>query len=65
MRWLAGFGRFWYDFLVGDSVVLAAGGVAVLILGWLLAGSGWFWLAQVLLPLAVVAVLGLSLLRRP
>lgn len=60
MRWLRAFGRFWYDFLVGDSVVLAAGGVAVLFLGWL-AGSLAVALAQVLVPLAVVVVLALSL----
>jgi hypothetical protein len=37
MRWVVGFGRFWWDFVVGDdwkiaagvAVVLAAGGVLV------------------------------------
>ncbi len=33
MKYLVGVGRFWYDFIVGDSVVLAIGGVALLALG--------------------------------
>ena len=63
MRWLRGFGRFWYDFLVGDSVVLAVGGVAVLVLGGIAASLAAPALAQVLVPSAVVAVLAISLLR--
>ncbi len=61
MSWLRVFGRFWYDFLVGDSTALAAGGVAVLVLGWLVVSLGVSTLAQVLVPLAVVVVLALSL----
>lgn len=64
MKWLVWFGRFWYDFLVGDSAVLAAGGVAALFLGWLVLEMGEATLTQVLLPLAVVVTLALSL-RRP
>ncbi len=30
MRWLAGFGRFWWDFIVGDDWRIAAGVVTVL-----------------------------------
>jgi hypothetical protein len=30
VRWLAGFGRFWWDFVVGDDWRIAAGVVAVL-----------------------------------
>lgn len=63
MRWLRGFGRFWYDFLVGDSAVLAVGGVFVLVLGWLAASLAGVALAQVLVPLAVTGVLAFSLLR--
>ena len=61
MRWLVGFGRFWYDFVVGDSVVLAIGGGAVIAIGALLVWVGAASAAQVLLPLVVAATLGISL----
>ncbi len=64
MKWLSGFGRFWYDFIVGDSAALAVGGVAALFLGWLTLEMGGSALAQVLLPLVVVVTLAVSLLRR-
>ena len=64
MKWLLGFGRFWYDFIVGDSVVLAVGGVAVLGLGFLLAHIGDKTLAQVLLPLVVMGTVSASLAGR-
>ncbi|HET7270721.1 MAG TPA: hypothetical protein VFI90_06500 [Rubrobacter sp.] len=57
MRWLVGFGRFWYDFIVGDSAVLAAGGAGALILGLLVVEAGSPVLAQVVLPLGVVVTL--------
>jgi hypothetical protein len=61
MRWLRSFGRFWWDFVVGDDwlvavlVAIAIGATAAL------AGAGvtaWW-----LLPLAVPLVLWLSLRR--
>lgn len=64
MAWFRAFGRFWYDFIVGDSVVLAIGVVALLLVGWLFTqalGAGW---AELLLPLAVGATLALSVLQR-
>lgn len=61
MRWLAGFGRFWYDFIVGDSAILAVGGVAVLVLGWLMVRAGSAAPAEVVLPLVVIATLAASL----
>jgi len=61
MRWISGFGHFWYDFIVGDSVVLAAGGVGVLLLGALLVGVGATPAAEVVLPLAVGVTLAVSL----
>jgi hypothetical protein len=33
MRFLIGFFRFWYDFIIGDSWEIAAGVVAVLAIG--------------------------------
>lgn len=61
MRWFIAFGRFWYDFIVGDSAVLAVGGVATLGAGFALARFDASVPAQVLLPLAVIGVLALSL----
>jgi hypothetical protein len=61
VRWLAGFGRFWWDFVIGDDwlvavlVVAAIGATAILAA----ASIAAWWL----LPLAVPAVLWLSLRR--
>jgi hypothetical protein len=64
MSWIVAFGRFWYDFIVGDSVVLAIGGLATLVLGYLLALMGTAALAQVALPVAVILTIALSLPRQ-
>lgn len=61
MRWLVAFGRFWYDFIVGDSAVLAVGGIAVLLLAAALARSPANDLVQPLLPALVVVTLAISL----
>ena len=61
MKWLARFGRFWWDFVVGDDwvvaalVIVAIGATAVPAA----AGVAAWWL----LPLAVPLVLWLSLRR--
>jgi hypothetical protein len=60
MKWLTAFGRFWWDFIVGDSVILAVGGATVLILGAILVEAGADTLVQVALPLGVAATLALS-----
>lgn len=65
MRLVVGFARFWYDFVVGDSIVLAVGGLATLVLGWLMLQAGWDTLAEFALPGIVVVTLALSLPRRP
>lgn len=61
MRHLKTFGRFWWDFVVGDDWRVAAGVIAALGLSELLVDESlpawWF------LPLAVVALLGDSLRR--
>ena len=61
MKRLAAFGRFWWDFVIGDdwlvAVLVAAGISATAILA--AAGIGAWWL----LPLAVPVVLWLSLRR--
>jgi hypothetical protein len=63
MRWLAVVARFWWDFVVGDSVILAIGGVAVLGTGAIFVAAGAGSLAQVVLPVAVAVTLALSLLQ--
>ena len=64
MRWLVAFGAFWYDFIVGDSAVLAVGGVGVLAGAFLLAHTGMDVVSQFFLPIATVGTLALSLPRR-
>ena len=56
MSHLAAFGRFWWDFVVGDDWVAAAGVIAGLALTALL--TAWW-----VLPIAVAIVLTMSLLR--
>ena len=61
MKWLVGFGRFWWDFVIGDDwlvavlVAAAIGATAVLA-----AASVTAWW---LLPVAVLLVLWVSLRR--
>jgi hypothetical protein len=58
MKWLAQFGKFWYDFLIGDDWRLAVGVVITI--------SGVFFVAHRgvnawwLLPLAVALLLVIS-----
>lgn len=58
---LAAFGRFWYRFIVGDDWMIAATLFATLVVMALLvrAGVHAWWL----LPVVVIAVLGVSLRR--
>ena len=58
MRWLAQFGRFWYDFIIGDDWRIAVGVVLTLTAVFVLAhhGANWWWL----LPLAVGGLLAAS-----
>lgn len=61
MKYVVGFGRFWYDFIVGDSVVLALGGAATVVAGLLLVRSGAHLAAEVALPLMATGTLAASL----
>jgi len=61
MRWIKSFVLFWYDFIVGDDWLIAAGVVIALALSMLLVGRGidaWW-----LMPVVVVMLLGISLWR--
>jgi hypothetical protein len=60
------FGRFWYDFIIGDDWTVAVAVTVSLLITSLVAhnGKNWFWL----LPTAVICTLGVSLkrlVRRP
>ena len=60
-HWLRGFAAFWWDFVVGDDWVVAAGIVVALCATAALAGAGvaaWW-----LMPVAVALLLTLSLWR--
>ena len=61
MRYLGAFGRFWWNFIVGDDWRVAAGVAVALALTAVLthAGMNAWWL----LPLAVAALLAESLRR--
>jgi hypothetical protein len=64
MKYVAGFFQFWYDFIVGDSVLLAIGGVSVMVLGYLLVQAEADVAAEVLLPLIVIGAVAASLPRK-
>jgi hypothetical protein len=66
IAFLKAFGLFWYDFLVGDSIVLAVGGVLIVALGYVLVQMDAAAVAQIVLPLAGVLTIYISLpeLRR-
>jgi len=61
VKWLRGFGRFWWEFVIGDdwlvAVLVAAAIGATAILAAVSVAAWW------LLPLAVLLVLWLSLRR--
>ncbi|MSQ23773.1 MAG: hypothetical protein EXR58_04355 [Chloroflexi bacterium] len=66
MRFIKGFAAFWYDFIVGDSWELAVG-ILGLLIALKLFDSALPSVADptlyILMPIAVVAVLGVSLAR--
>jgi hypothetical protein len=46
MKYVEGFGKFWYDFIVGDDWTIAAGIVGIMAAAYLLhrGGLGAWWL---------------------
>jgi hypothetical protein len=63
MRYLIGFGRFWYDFLIGDRPELFVGPLAALALVARATQMGWTALSGLLLFAFVVSSGGLGLAR--
>jgi hypothetical protein len=61
MKALLRFGRFWYDFIVGEEWMIAV--VAVLAVGATALATRHGWNAWPLLPLAVAGTLALSAWR--
>lgn len=61
LGWIKGFGRFWYHFIVGDDWTVAATVAVGLLVTALLHATGLepWWL----MPVLVVAVLGVSVRR--
>jgi hypothetical protein len=64
MKYLKGLCHFWWDFLVGDSVALAIGGIAVLGLGYAMVEADMNVAAQIALPLTAAATIAVSVPRR-
>ena len=63
MNRLRAFGRFWYDFVIGDDWRLAAGALFALALAGVVAhrgGAAWW-----IVPFGVALLLGVSVLRTP
>jgi len=65
MKYVIGFGQFWWDFIVGDSVILAIGGIGALALAYAIVEAGNASLPQFILPIVVFGAIAASLpLRR-
>jgi hypothetical protein len=58
MKWVTDFGKFWYDFIVGDDWRIAVGVLVAISVTFFAAhhGANWWWL----LPIAVALLLVLS-----
>ena len=61
MRYIVGFGRFWYHFIIGDDWTVAVAVAVALVVTAVLVSlhvNAWW-----LMPVVVVAMLGVSLRR--
>jgi hypothetical protein len=65
MHYLVGFGRFWYEFIVGDDWRIAAGVIIVLAAGGLVVAAGLpgDWLPPTLAVTLAVVFAALMLVR--
>lgn len=63
MRYVIAFGRFWYDFLIGDRPELFVGPLVALVLVAILIDQGWTAVSGLILFGLVIASGGLALFR--
>lgn len=63
MNFIKNFFGFWYDFIVGDDWIVAAGVVVVLVTAGALARANLQTLAWIAMPVGVVLILAISLRR--
>ncbi len=61
VKGLRAFGRFWWDFIIGDTPELALATGVIVAVAFILAGS--HWLGAILLPLLAAGFLFVSALR--
>ncbi|GAC1484687.1 MAG: hypothetical protein PVSMB9_10560 [Candidatus Dormibacteria bacterium] len=61
LSWIVGFGRFWYHFIIGDDWTMAVAVAVGLVVTAVLNARGI--LAWWLIPLIVIAMLGISIRR--
>jgi len=61
VRYVRAFGRFWRDFLIGDTPEIAVGAVLIVLVAYLLRDAGG--VAVVVVPAAVVTLLVVSTVR--
>ena len=64
MKWIKAFAFFWYDFIVGDSLVVGAGAPLTMGLAFGVARADINGVAQTLLPVGIVVTLVASLRTR-
>jgi hypothetical protein len=57
MKYIVAFGLFWWDFIVGDSMLLAIGSIVTIVAAWLVAESSFGAAAEFLLPAGVLLTL--------
>ena len=64
MKFLKGFGQFWYDFLIGDDWKIAVAVVSVLLVGWAIVATDSYneHVLTVCLALGVAAAFTTALL---
>ena len=63
MHMVRGFGRFWWDFIVGDDPMLAVGVIVTLAVAYVLNQNGLALAASFVGPIGTLGVLALSLVR--
>jgi hypothetical protein len=63
VHFVKAFVAFWYDFIIGDDWVVAAGVVVMLVVSGALARANMHTTAWILMPIGVVIVLAISLRR--